>query len=329
MKKNHVVLAIILVLAALSCKKSAVDIPKNETVVSAQNILIKKMAPVDFAGLDWPKAVVKKLDGKDFLVEIPSTTEPGKTLYFTNYFGVPLYNWVKLQKTVSANGKSSGTLTITGVDNQVLNSFAFADNKVTLQQGTALNKEVNSIENKNRPLTEDDGITLPPVTVTAYLNNYYYDYSSLYWWFNQNMSLLPFYDGDGNTPIIDANYKGNAFGTYSTIATRDVLSDGSIQIKSLYPNAFLLSPLDLKFTYDPKTLQLNTSSVVSNPVGGLFAGNWTANGVGSIAVLYGNTIVFQYSYTNSYVISGITFSKNYTMGIVYDTSTNTIYWTWQ
>jgi hypothetical protein len=174
-----------------------------------------------------------------------------------------------------------------------------------------------------------DDTGLPPVTVTGYIYSSSFDYNSLYWFFNMNASFLSFFEGGGtDMPLIDANYNTNAFAEpYKAYATKDILQDGTAQITNVNPKAFLLSGLNLKFTYNSTTNALNASSVTATQTG-LFAGSWTGPTVANM-VSTSTSISFTFTYTNSYDLLGLHFNKDYKMKIDYNTGTNEITWTWQ
>jgi len=321
--------ALVLSLAIFSCKKTVVDPTKSDMEILAKNVLKEKMTPNDFASLNWSNVSIQKFHERDFLVEVSSTTDADKKLYFSTAAGAPVYNWAKFEKKAGANGKMSGTLTISNVSNEVLNKFIFIDNRVVSQHDNQLRIAVTSNGSKPKTFVDEsgDGTELPPVSVTGYIHSSYYDYNSLYWLFNMNMSFLPFFEGGGGNdmPILDANYSNS--GPYKAYATRDILTDGKAQITNTNPNAFLLSGLKLTFTYDPASNALNTSSVSATTTG-LFAGTWTGPTINNITST-SSSISFWFTYSNSYDLLGLHFNKDYKMQIDYNTTTNEITWTWQ
>lgn len=330
MKKNiRIIIVLFFILPFVSCKKNDIQKPIPEIEKIARETLKNKLPSNDYLELNWNKSIIKKINDISTLIEVESNIDPEKHMYFSYLNNTPVYNWVKIETSTIEKGKETGCISIYGNNNVIINKFYFVDNNiikdVTISKSTTSftpvkKKELDDIDYEN---------ALPPVTVIGTIKSNEYNFWSLYWIFNMNNNFIPMYDCCGyNYPIVNTSYNDNSYATiYSCKATKDILNDGSIQITGTYPNAFLLSPLDLKFTYNPTNLQLNTTSISSKPTG-IFAGTWVLSSVNNICNV-GSSILFEYTHLNSFSFGGINLNKPYTMAINYDSNSNTLYWNWK
>jgi hypothetical protein len=207
-KSKHINFFILLFvfLSFYSCQKNlGIETSTPTLKNSAFETLKQQMTTTNFNDLDWINASIGQQTDSIALVKIQSKSDTSKTLFYGEVKGQKLYNWVQ-NKLVSTDGENySGTLNIFSIENKLVKSYTVKNNKVVVTHHTNV-VAVGAGGGDGG----GDGMTLPDVTVTGYVNNVAITFICLYYaWAgsgvypNSYNSYTPAYNLSHNGGIIN------------------------------------------------------------------------------------------------------------------------------
>ncbi|MDD2793188.1 MAG: hypothetical protein PHD73_08410, partial [Sediminibacterium sp.] len=281
-----------------SCTKRIDEKKLSPIEASAHATLEMKMSQKDFANLNWRNAIIKTLNGDDFLVEIPTFSNSSKKLIYSKDGQKEVYNYYEIQISKINKIQGSGSLILSSIDNKILHEYLIINNKIVNSFEQTLNK-VKSLSINTDDLSE---LFLPDVFVYATVTDnvgVFGNYISLYWLFDGWNNYVSKYADLNSDLVMDAN--AATTGTnYLYDASSTILSNGKKQISFNFKDAFAASGLDVTFNIDPSTNILDETSIVTTPSGGgrlgssvsVFVGAWTQIKVQDISYSSGNLVQF-------------------------------------
>lgn len=318
-----------------SCSKRVDEKKLSPIKANAHATLKMKMSEEDFENLNWKDAIVKTLNGNDFLVEIPTISNNSKKLIYSKDGQTEVYNYYEIQFSKTNKYNQSGTLVLSAIDNKVLHKYLIFNNKIVNPKEQTFNN-VNSMSIKRNDLSD---LFLPDVFVYSTIKSNlgsYINYISLYWLFNGYSNYTSQYANFNSDVIMDANavLPGTIY-LYDANAT--ILSNGKKQMSFNFKDAFAASGLDLTFNIDPVTNLLDETSVVTSPGGGgrvgspvsVFIGSWKQINILDIRYANGNLIEFTVIARNTIAPGfGATIGARYSLRIELNTSNNLVTARW-
>lgn len=332
---SKTLLTLFAVVVFFSCSKRIDEKQLSPIEASAHATLKMKMTKEDFANLNWKDAIVKTLNGIEFLIEIPTISNNSKKLIYSKDGLTEVYNYYEIRISQTNKMQQSGSLVLSAIDNKKLHEYLIFNNKIVHSLEQILNK-VNSMSIKKNDLSD---LFLPDVFVYATIKNnlgVFGNYISLYWLFDGYSNYASQYAGFNSDIVMDANavLAGTNF-LYDANAT--TLSNGKKQMSFNFKDAFAASGLDVTFTIDPATNLLDETSVVTAPGGGgrlgspvsVFIGAWTQIRVQDISYASGNLIEFSVAARNTVSPGlGVTVGARYSLTIQLNTSNNQVTARW-
>lgn len=308
-----------------SCKKDINTSNDLAQIEQAAYKTLKSVMPInDFSDLKWKDVVISSIkNNTGYILKINSLSDSSKFLLFASDGNSKVYNWVQAKvDMVSKNG--------------IINLFSASDGGI-LKEYRVVNNRVQSYQNNVGGITtmeEDPTTDLPDVVITDYTydlggvtvsasypaGSYGYDYLSLYWLLQQNVSYFDqfmingsptFYANSFPVTISVPNYPGFTGGTtYAVSATETKLANGNIQVSFTDTKSAALVNISVRFQYNP-----NLAPGVSFP--GIVANSFSVNSSGILDVI---TLDYQPSQTFSnqtemYVWLNVTVTSTYPINV--------------
>lgn len=331
MKSYFLAYVLVLISAFVSCTKNTNEKLKSSFEISARATLETAMTKEDFLDLNWNCASIKKENGFELMIEIPSRKYKNKKLVYAKDGQQEAYNFYELKLSPVHPSLSFDTLVISGVDHKILHEYLIHNNKVVNPKAISLNAVQSFSEKRNYDLD----VSLPEVIVFASAKNdlgIYSNYLSMYWLFNGWSNYVSKYADTNTDVVLDANAViGGKVYLYD--ATITILSNGKKQVSFNFKDAFLLSGLAVTFNLDPLTNKLEETSVITSPEGGgrlgssvsVFVGTWTQVRIADI--IYSNSKIIEFTVVCKNAVSpldGSNISARYSLAVQFDASANKV-----